>query len=208
MSGTAFVVGAELVLGDKFSPELRRLIEGLEGAKRLTSELQLSFDKLGLGSVVKKMKAEWEEIDRISKAGAEKVLKTVGGLGTEGAAEFAKMTAGADKAFGEILTASVKMQGDVLEEMKALQTGSIAELRGIGAAAPELFAPIGAAARASAAEAEAAMSRITRSVEGAADGCVGPVRSAASRNGRRSTRALWRRTGPEPRIGRGCISVG
>ena len=184
MSGTAFTVGAEFVLSDKASPEIRRLIEMAERFDKLLLETQGKLDKLGLGGAVEKIKGEWEEISRITTGGVDSVLKSMAGMGTEGSKAFASMVKGAGGAFDEILTSSVKMQGNVLEEMEALSKGSVEALRGIGAAAPAIFDPLVSAARASGAEVEAIMGRVTGSVEGSvarlnAAGAASAVRTAS-----------------------------
>ncbi len=175
MSG-AFTVGAEFVLGDKFTPELRRLTEGLEGASKLTTELQAKFDKLGLGGAVAKIKSEWEEIARISSTGASEVLKSMTGIGADSGKIFGDMTAGAKAAIGEIGVAASGLKDDVVATMGGLTSGSIEALKGIGTAAPELFSPIVGAARSAATETEAIM----RGVAGSVDAPAAKMRASSA----------------------------
>ena len=163
-----FVAEGTLKLRDQFSTEMDRLIRGIFQVEDRLLGLQESMDKLGLGPVVKRIDAQWNEINKINNTGVERILKTWGTLDAEGSKIFNGLKVGADRAFADILTSSGKMQSDVLEEMGATSRGSIEALRGIGAAAPDLFSPLVSAARTSAAEVESIMTGVSRSVEGAA----------------------------------------
>ncbi len=184
MSSTAFTVGAELVLLDKATPEMRRLIESAARLDELMFQVQAKFDKLGFGPAVGKIKGQWEEIDRITQGGVESVLKSMSGMGGEGSKAFASMVKGAGSSFDEIATASGLLKDDIIETMRGATTGSVEALKGIGAAAPSLFDPLVGAARASAGEVEAIMAGVSRSVEGAAArmnavGAASAVRAAS-----------------------------
>ena len=139
---TSFETGAVFKLLDEFSGPLRRLVEGMDAAGKQSTELQAKLDKLGLGGVVSKMRAEWSEMDRDASAGVDKILKTMGRLGPDTGVIFGEMTKGARTALEEIGTSATGLSGEVLETMKGLKTGAIAELQGIGAAAPEAFAGV------------------------------------------------------------------
>jgi len=132
-----FATGAVFRLVDEFDGPLRRLIGGLESAEKKAVGLQGTLDKLGLGAVVTKMESQWEEISKISSAGVDKVIKSMGRLGPDTGAVFGEMTKGAKASFGEIGTFASGLSGEVVEAMKGLKTGAVAEMQGIGAAAPE-----------------------------------------------------------------------
>ena len=161
---SAFTVGAEFVLGDKFSPELRRLVEGLEGANRLTTELQGKFDRLGLGSATTRFRADLAKMVEATDSATASMLKAFGGI--DGAIDTSIGTVGKlTKAITGDLTDAAKVgSGELVTGFANVDKALGSSAAEVGKLASSMTADLVRAASTSTADVVAGFGRIDASI--------------------------------------------